>query len=461
MEEERIVLLTDEVTELADQKNWQALRELLCDEAPQDIAILMQDLDDRAMPLVFRLLPKELAAETFVEMPADSQETLIAGFSDAELKDVISELYVDDAADIVEEMPANLVKRILASADSDTRKAINEILKYPDDSAGSIMTTEYVRLDRSLTVDDAFKRIRRVGVDKETVYTCYVTESDKKLIGFVTVKDLLLADGDTLIGDVMTTDVIYAYTTDDREAAVNEMAKYDFIALPVVDGEKRLVGIITVDDAIDVIQDENTEDIEKMAAITPSDKPYLRTGVLSIWLHRIPWLLLLMVSATFTGGIITSFEESLAAVSALTAFIPMLMDTGGNAGSQTSVTVIRGLALGEISPRDIFKVIGKEACVSLLCGLTLAAANYIKIILVDNMILGSNVSNTVALVVCLTLAVTVVIAKLVGCMLPILAKIIGADPAVMASPFITTIVDALSLLVYFNIATAMIAELQI
>ncbi len=461
MEEERIILLTDTVTRLAEQKDWPALRELLCDEAPQDIAILMEDLDDRAMPLVFRLLPKELAAETFVEMPAESQEALIAGFSDAELKDVISELYVDDAADIVEEMPANLVKRILASADSDTRKAINEILKYPDDSAGSIMTTEYVRLDRSLTVDDAFKRIRRVGVDKETVYTCYVTESDKKLIGFVTVKDLLLADGDTLIGDVMTTDVIFAYTTDDREAAVNEMAKYDFIALPVVDGEKRLVGIITVDDAIDVIQDENTEDIEKMAAITPSDKPYLRTGVFSIWLHRIPWLLLLMVSATFTGGIISSFEQSLAAVSALTAFIPMLMDTGGNAGSQTSVTVIRGLALGEISPRDIFRVIGKESCVSLLCGLTLASANYIKIILVDNMLLGSNVGTTVALVVCLTLAVTVVIAKLVGCILPILAKIIGADPAVMASPFITTIVDALSLLVYFNIATAMITELQI
>ncbi len=458
--DENILELTTSVSELAETRSWQAIKELIKDKAPQDIAILMEDLDEKQMPPVFRLLPKELAAETFVEMSADQQELLIKGFSDAELKDVISELYVDDAADIVEEMPANLVKRILASADSDTRKAINEILEYPENSAGSIMTTEYIRLDRSLTVEDAFKRIKRVGVDKETIYTCYVTESDKKLIGLVTAKDLMLSDSEALIGDIMMTDVIFAYTTDDQEVAAREMAKYDFIALPVVDKEKRLVGIITVDDAIDVLQDENTEDIEKMAAITPSDKPYLRTGVFSIWLHRIPWLLLMMVSATFTGGIIASFESQLAAVTALTAFIPMLMDTGGNAGSQTSVTVIRGLALGEIELRDVLRVVWKELRVSVLCGVTLAVCNFGKILLVDNLLLHSGVSTVVALVVCITLAITVVMAKLVGCLLPIGAKKLGADPAVMSSPFITTIVDALSLIVYFAIARAMIIGLS-
>ncbi len=449
----------EKVSALAEVKDWRGIKELLSDMPPQDIAILCEKLEKTYLPLVFRVLPKELAAETFVEMSGDAQELLISSFSDQELKEVISELYIDDAADIADEMPANIVRRILANADPDTRKAINEILNYPESSAGSIMTTEYVRLDKSLTVDDAFKRIRRVGVDKETIYTCYVTESDKTLTGIVTVKELLLADPEQTIEEIMNTDVVYAKTTDDREEAVMSMQKYDFMALPVVDNERRLVGIITFDDAVDVIQEEATEDIEKMAAITPSDKPYLKTKAYRIWLNRIPWLLLLMVSATFTGGIITSFEASLAAQAALTAFIPMLMDSGGNAGSQASVTVIRGLALGEITPRDVLKVVLKELQVSVLCGITLSAVCFLKILLVDNLILGSAISVPVSITVCVSLGITIVIAKLVGCTLPLAAKKLGLDPAVMASPFITTTVDALSLLIYFNIATSLIAGL--
>lgn len=451
--------LFEKVSALAEAKDWRAIKDLLCDLPPQDTAILCEKLDRAYLPLVFRVLPKELAAETFVEMSGDAEELLISSFSDKELREVISELYIDDAADLVDEMPASIVRRILANADSETRKAINEILKYPEYSAGSIMTTEYVRLDKALTVEDAFKRIRRVGVDKETIYTCYVTESNKTLIGIVTVKELLLADPEQTIEEIMNTDVVYAQTTDDREEAVMSMQKYDFMALPVVDNEKRLVGIITFDDAVDVLQEEATEDIEKMAAMTPSDKPYLKTTSARIWLNRIPWLLLLMVSATFTGGIITSFEASLAAQAALTAFIPMLMDSGGNAGSQASVTVIRGLALGEINPRDVFKVIFKELQVALLCGLTLALVCFVKIQLIDNLILGSAISVEVAITVCISLGITIVIAKLVGCTLPLLAKQLGLDPAVMASPFITTTVDALSLLIYFNIATTLIAGL--
>ncbi len=449
----------ERVSALAEVKDWRGIKELLSDMPPQDIAILCEKLEKAYLPLVFRVLPKELAAETFVEMSGDAQELLISSFSDQELKEVISELYIDDAADIADEMPANIVRRILANADPDTRKAINEILNYPESSAGSIMTTEYVRLDKSLTVDDAFKRIRRVGVDKETIYTCYVTESDKTLTGIVTVKELLLADPEQTIEEIMNTDVVYAKTTDDREEAVMSMQKYDFMALPVVDNERRLVGIITFDDAVDVIQEEATEDIEKMAAITPSDKPYLKTKAYRIWLNRIPWLLLLMVSATFTGGIITSFEASLAAQAALTAFIPMLMDSGGNAGSQASVTVIRGLALGEITPRDVLKVVLKELQVSVLCGITLSAVCFLKILLVDNLILGSAISVPVSITVCVSLGITIVIAKLVGCTLPLAAKKLGLDPAVMASPFITTTVDALSLLIYFNIAASLIAGL--
>ena len=402
------------------------------------------------MPVLFRILSKELAAEAFVEMDADLQESLIRVFSDSELKAVVDELYVDDAVDIIEEMPANVVKRILSQTDRDMRKMINEILKYPDDSAGSIMTTEYVSFKPDMTVTEAIKNIRRSGVDKETIYTCYVTEKDKKLIGIVTVRSLLMADDDDEISKIMEENVISVNTLEDKEDVANKLAKYDFLALPVVDRENRLVGIVTVDDAIDVIREEATEDIEKMAAITPTDKPYLKTTVFELWRARIPWLLLLMLSSTFTGIIITHFESALAATSVLAAYIPMLMGTGGNSGSQSSVAIIRGLSLNEIEFSDIFRVQWKEIRVSVLCGLTLAGANFLKLVFLDN------VGVAVSLVVSIALAVTVFTAKFVGCSLPILSKKIGFDPAVMASPFITTIVDAISLLIYFSFASMLL-----
>ena len=383
-------------------------------------------------------------------MEPEEQELLIRGFSDNELKEVIEELYLDDAVDIVEEMPANVVKRILRSADPDTRKMINEILKYPEDSAGSIMTIEYVRLRRQFTVEEAIKHIRRTGIDKETIYTCYVTDDNRKLLGFVSVKTLLLSDEEAKLDDVMEQNVIYVHTSEDKEVVANLFHKYNFIALPVVDDEQRLVGIVTVDDAFDVMQEEYTEDIEKMAAITPSDKPYLKTSVFALWKARIPWLLLLMISATFTGIIITSFEQALAAQATLAAFIPMLMDTGGNCGSQASVTIIRGLSLDEIEFSDLMRVQWKEIKVAVLCGLTLAVANFAKLMLFDK------VAMAVAFVVCVTLAVTVLCAKVVGCTLPILSMKVGFDPAVMSSPFITTIVDAISLMLYFKIATVVL-----
>lgn len=375
---------------------------------------------------------------------------LVEAFSDKELHDVVNELYVDDAADMIEEMPANLVKRILRHTDAETRVLINQILNYPKDSAGSIMTMEYVDLKRGMTVEEAFDRIRAIGVEKETVYTCYVTDSRRKLKGIVTVKDLLLAPKNELIRNIMETNIIYVSTHTDKEEVASLFGKYDFLAVPVVDNEERLVGIVTVDDAIDVIQDEATEDIEMMAAITPTDKPYMKTGVFATWKKRIPWLLLLMISATFTGSIITSFEDALSASIVLTGFIPMLMDTGGNAGSQASVSIIRGLSLGEIEYKDIGRILWKEARVAFLCGVSLAVANFVKLLLIDR------VTIPVAIVVCSTLVVTVLAAKLVGCSLPVLAKRIGFDPAVMASPFITTIVDALSLLIYFRIACAVL-----
>ena len=404
--------------------------------------------------LLFRLLPKELAAETFVEMDIDLQERLLQNFTDTELRGVIAELFVDDMVNIIEEMPANVVKRILASADAETRAAVNEILHYPPDSAGSIMTTEYVRLSEEMTVEDAFARIRREGVDKETIYTCYVTAADRRLIGLVTVKTLLLSDKATTVGEIMERNVISVRTDTDRELVAQELSKYDFLAMPVTDGENRLVGIVTFDDAIDVMQEEATEDIEKMAAITPTDKPYLKTGVVESFIKRIPWLCLLMISATFTGAIITYFEDALAKAVILTAFIPMLMDTGGNAGSQSSVTIIRGLSLGEISMRDILRILWKEMRVALLCGVALGIVGFGKLMLLDQ------VGLRVALVVCFTLVVTVLTANLVGATLPMLAKRLGFDPAVMASPFITTIVDALSLLFFFNIASMLIPELR-
>lgn len=371
-------------------------------------------------------------------------------FSDKELQEVLDELYLDDAVDIIEEMPANVVKRILRQTSPEVRKKINEILHYPEDSAGSIMTIEYVDLKKTMTVDEAFSRIRATGVDKETIYTCYVTNHDRKLEGLVTVRELLLSPKTAIIGEIMQTHVIAASTLDDKEKVANQLQKYDFLALPVVDQEYRLVGIVTFDDAMDVLQEENTEDIEMMAAITPTGKPYLKTSTTELWKKRVPWLLLLMVSATFTGKIIQAYESALAAQVALTAFIPMLMDTGGNAGSQASVTIIRGLSLGEIRMSDLLKIIWKEIRVAILCGLTLSVANFAKMMLLDQ------VGLSVSLVVCLTLVVTVTIAKITGCTLPIVAKRIGFDPAVMASPFITTIVDALSLIVYFNFASMLL-----
>ena len=447
---EPAVLFRETLVSLLEEKKYPTLRDVLVTLNPADIAALFEELPADRLPLLFRLLPKELAAETFVEMEPDEQELLIRGFSDNELKEVIDELYLDDAVDIVEEMPANVVKRILRSADPDTRKMINEILKYPEDSAGSIMTIEYVRLRRQFTVEQAIKHIRRTGIDKETIYTCYVTDDNRRLLGFVSVKTLLLSDEEASIEDVMETNVIYVYTTEDRETVANLFHKYNFIALPVVDEEQRLVGIVTVDDALDVMQEEYTEDIEKMAAITPSGKPYLKTSVFALWKARIPWLLLLMISATFTGMIITAFEQALAAQVTLAAFIPMLMDTGGNCGSQSSATVIRGLSLDEIEFSDLLRVQWKEIRVAVLCGVTLAAASFAKLMLFDKVTLA------VALVVCVTLAVTVLCAKVVGCTLPILSMKVGFDPAVMSSPFITTIVDAISLMLYFSVATAVL-----
>ena len=444
------MILQEVLQNLLAQKKYASLRDILTEMNPADIAALFEEMEEVNLPLLFRLLPKELAAETFVEMDSDEQELLIRGFSDNELREVIEELYVDDAVDIVEEMPANVVKRILRQADPDMRKMINEILQYPEDSAGSIMTTEYVSLRPKMTVEEAIKRIRRTGVDKETIYTCYVTQDDRRLIGYVSIKTLLLSDDEDVMEDIMEDNVISVRTTEDQEEVAQTLNKYSFLAIPVVDNEDRLVGIVTVDDAMDVLQEEATEDIEKMAAIVPSDKPYMKTGVLELWRKRIPWLLILMVSATFTGLIITSFENALAAQVVLTAFIPMLMDTGGNSGSQASVTIVRGRALGEIEFRDIFGIIWKEIRVAVLCGLTLAVVCFAKVMLLDR------VSLAVALVVCLTMFVTVLVAKIVGCTLPLLAKKLRCDPAVMASPFITTIVDALSLLVYFQIASAIL-----
>ena len=444
MEEMR---LEKKIEELLAEKKYSEIKEVFAQMNGADISALFEEVPENKIPLLFRLLPKVLAAETFVEMEADAQKMLIQGFSDNELKDVFNELYLDDAVDIVEEMPANVVKRILANTDPDTRKMINEVLKYPDDSAGSIMTIEYVSLRLNMTVEEAIKRIRRTGVDKETIYTCYVTDENRVLLRNISIKTLLLADENDVIKDIMDTNFISAHTLEDQETVANKFNKYDLLAIPVVDDENRLVGIITFDDAIDVMQDEATEDIKKMAAIIPSDKTYFKTTVFETWKARIPWLLLLMVSATFTGMIITSFEDALAAYTVLTAYIPMLMDTGGNSGGQASVTIIRALSLEEIEFSDIFRVIWKESRVAILCGLTLSICNFVKLLLFDR------VTVQVALVVCITLAVTVLMAKIIGCTLPILAKKIGFDPAVMASPFITTIVDAISLIVYFRVAS--------
>jgi len=451
---ERFEIVQRAILAMLEDKKYATLRDILATMNPSDVAGLFQDLEDKQIPVMFRLLPKELAAETFVEMEPDDQELLIRGFSDNELKEVLDELYVDDAADLVEEMPANVVKRILKAVDPEMRSSINQILRYPEYSAGSIMTTEYVSLRPHMTVEEAILRIRRQGVDKETIYTCYVLDKDRTLIGMVTVKDLLLAADDEMkIEEIMLTNLIFVNTQTDQEEVARMFSKYNFLALPVVDTEGRMVGICTFDDAMDVMEEEATEDMELMSGLMPSEKPYLKSSPFELFKNRIPWLMLMMVSATFTGLIMTAFEDALAAQIALSAFIPMLMGTGGNSGSQSSVTVIRGLSLGELTFSDVGEVLWKEIRTAIMCGIALAAVCFAKIWLVDRMLFGNeNITLMVDLVVCLALAVTVVVAKLVGCLLPIGAKAIKLDPAVMASPFISTIVDALSLLVYFLFA---------
>ncbi len=448
--------LYDVVMNLYRQRKFAELKTVMGQLNPADVANIIENADGRDVIALFRLLPKELATEAFAYIDSEQQEQLILAFTDRELREVIDELFLDDTVDLIEEMPANIVNRILKNTDPKTRAQINELLAYPADSAGSLMTPEYVYLKTDMTVEQAFAKIRSVGVVKETIYTCYVTE-ERKLVGVVSLLDLLTASYETVIGDIMDTNVISVGTKEDKETVATMLAKYDLLAIPVVDGENRIVGIVTVDDAIDVLQEENTEDIEKMAAIVPTDKPYFKTGVFETFLKRIPWLLLLMVSATFTGMIITGFESKLAASVILTAFIPMLMDTGGNAGGQASVTIIRGLSLGDIELKDVIRVIWKEIRVAVICGIVLAAVNFAKMMLVDRLLLGNaDINVMVALVVCLTMVVAVFIAKIIGCSLPILAKAIGFDPAVMASPFITTIVDAVSLLAYFMIAQALL-----
>ena len=444
MEERKVI------RELLDSKQYTRLRQMLSELNDADIAALLEEMEEQDMLKVFRILPKDLAADVFSYMDVDNQQFIITSLSDRDAANIVDNLMADDAADLMEEMPANVVKKILANASPETRRDINHLLRYPEDSAGSIMTVEYVDLKENLTVDEAIARIRKIGVDSETINICYVLDSRRKLVGTVALRYLLLSQPDEVISDIMHENVISISTMMDQEEVARQFQKYDFTAMPVVDNENRLVGIITVDDIVDILQEEATEDIEKMAAIVPSDKPYMKTGVLETWKKRIPWLLLLMVSATFTGRIIASYESALSACMVLSTFIPMLMDTGGNTGSQASVSIIRGISLDEIRFYDLPGVIWKEARVALLCGVTLSAANFVKLMLFDR------VAVQVAFVICITLVVTVFVAKIVGCSLPMLAKKIGFDPAVMASPFITTIVDALSLVIYFQIATVLL-----
>lgn len=438
----------NEVLELLESKQYTVLRQRLSEMNEADVAAILEELKEQQMLKIFRILPKDIAADVFSYMEVDSQQYIITSLSEKDAAGIIDNLMADDATDLLEEMPANIVKRLLAAASPDTRRDINHLLRYPEDSAGSIMTVEFVDLKENLTVEQAIQRIRNVGVDSETINICYVLDSRRTLLGTVALRYLLLSQPDEIIGDIMHENVISLTTMMDQEEVAHQFKKYDFTSMPVVDNENRLVGIITVDDVVDIMEQETQEDIEKMAAIVPTDKPYMRMGVFETWKVRIPWLMLLMLSATFTGMIISSFEEALSVYVILTAFIPMLMGTAGNAGGQSSVTIIRGLSLEELEFGDMPKVMLKEFNVSLLCGLTLAVANFVKLLVFDK------TGVPVAAVVSLTLLAVVVIAKLVGCTLPMFAKKIGFDPAVMASPFITTIVDAISLLIYFEIATA-------
>ena len=449
--------MKEKIQDFLEQRTFVELKNYLLEQNPVDIAECFDDLDEKEVSLCFRLLEKELATEVFVNMDSDRQKSLINGLSDARLKEILEEICPDDAADLVGEMPAAVVSRILKHTDKETREAINVILRYPKNSVGSIMTTEYVSLRRDMTVGEAIAKIRRVGVDKETVYTCYVSEK-RKLVGVISVKNLLTANDDEIIENLMTTECISVLTTDDREDAVEKIGKYGFLAIPVLDKEERLVGIVTVDDAMDVMETEASEDIAQMAAILPSEKPYLKTGAVRLWLSRIPWLLLLMLSATLTSKIISTYETALAACAVLTAFIPMIMGTGGNAGGQASVTIIRGLSLDEIRLKDAFWVIWKELRVSLLCGLTLAPFAFLKVMYLDGLYAEPD-GVRISLIVSATLFLVVIVAKLVGCILPLLVKVIRLDPAVVANPFITTVVDALALVVYFALASRLIPAL--
>lgn len=444
---------TDELTELLDKRDMKQLKQRMEEMNEFDVAEFLTEIDDNQMPMVFRLLSKETAAEVFANFDTPEQEKIINSITDSELSGIIEELYVDDAVDMMEELPANVVKRVMRAARPETRNLINQYLRYPDNSAGSIMTSEFVDLKKYMNVKEAFARIRRIGEDKETIYICFVTSADRKLEGIVTVKDLLLADDDTVLEDLMDRNVIFASTTEDQESVSEKFSDYDLMALPVVDGEGRLVGIVTVDDIIDVMEQETTEDFEKMAGILPSDKPYSRTSTVEMWKNRIPWLLFLMLSATFTSMILTTFEDMLAVQAGLVAFIPMLMGTGGNSGAQASTAVIRSLSLGDTEPRDALRVMWKEWRVSVLCGITLAVVNFFKMLLLDGMILhNDSVTVSVAATVSLSVLFIVMFAKVVGSALPILAEKLGVDPAVMANPLISTVTDAVSLLIYIYVA---------
>ncbi|MCR5675137.1 MAG: magnesium transporter [Lachnospiraceae bacterium] len=445
--EEDLQQFREELEMLLKNKQYPELRARMKEMNTADIADVLDDMEDEDSLKMFRILPKDMAADVFADLELDDQQYIITSLSDKEASSIIDNLYADDATDLLEEMPANIVKKILANAHPDTRKDINHLLRYTDDSAGSLMTVEFVDLRAKMTVSEAIIRIRRIGLDKETCNTCYVVDDQRILLGTVALRYLLIMDENAVIGDIMNKNVISINTATDQEEVAQAFQKYDFTAMPVVDNENRMVGIITIDDVVDILQEEATEDIEKMAAILPSDKPYFKTGVLETWKNRIPWLLFLMISATFTGAIITHYEQALAGYLVLTAYIPMLMDTSGNAGSQASVSIIRGISLGEIEFRELPKTLWKEFRVAILCGLTLAAANFIKLLLLDHL------SVLVALVICSTLVIVVLFAKAIGCTLPLLAKRLNFDPAVMASPLITTIVDAVALMVYFAIAT--------
>ncbi len=444
---------TDELAELLDRRDMKRLQQRLEDMQEFDVAEFLSGIGDNRMPMVFRLLSKERAAEVFANFDAPEQEQIINSITDSELSGILEELYVDDAVDMMEELPANVVKRVMRTATPETRKLINQYLHYPENSAGSIMTAEFVDLKKYMSVRESIARIRRIGEDKETIYICFVTSADRKLEGIVTVKSLLLSEDDTVIEEIMDTNVIFATTTEDQESVAEKISDYDLMAIPVVDLEGRLVGIVTVDDVIDVMEEETTEDFEIMAGMTPSDKPYSRTGTLEMWKNRIPWLMFLMLSATFTSMILTKFEDKLAVQAGLIAFIPMLMGTGGNSGAQASTAVIRSLSLGDTEPRDALRVMWKEWRVAAICGLTLAVVNFIKMLLLDGLILhNSGVTVAVAATVSLSIVFIVMFAKVVGSMLPILAEKIGVDPAVMANPLISTVTDAVSLLIYIYVA---------